>query len=397
MKPQAEHSMTDFEKFAKALYSFDSVCKKNDKDNWMLYREFIESIKDLKCDDFRFFFHLAYYQNTNGPLEEAKSNIDKSINLLLSIKDGFSATEENYAKILIPTGGGSFTFLRPSAINVQKAEIYYCAGEIYAKTGLQDKSLEYYKRSHYYKSFLKSEFGDRNSISLFSFRRYNEHSLSDLINNTITVSPSTKMNDPFDSLINLWASEEQLKQTYVNSESKHITPLCKSFKFFRVRSFCIENDKLPVRNILMWSHYAGEHTGFCIKYKLSNHFIKQEDDESNYEHMYLKRITYTDDKVNLNVSTINSDLAFATKHKDWKYENEVRLIVYNPNKTDDFYGIKLDKDSEIEAIFFGYRCSEQTITTIKKLFSHKVNCYMPKFYKMELNSSNVYELNYQEV
>ena len=100
MKPQAEHSMTDFEKFAKALYSFDSVCKKNDKDNWMLYREFIESIKDLKCDDFRFFFHLAYYQNTNGPLEEAKSNIDKSINLLLSIKDGFSATEENYAKIL---------------------------------------------------------------------------------------------------------------------------------------------------------------------------------------------------------------------------------------------------------------------------------------------------------
>lgn len=147
----------------------------------------------------------------------------------------------------------------------------------------------------------------------------------------------------------------------------------------------------------MWSHYAGEHTGFCIKYKLSKHFIKQEEDEDNHEHMYLKSIIYSNDKINMNVHSINSDLAFATKYKDWEYEDEVRLIVYNPNRMDDFYGIKLDEESEIEAIFFGYRCSEQTITTIKNLFIQKGYCNMPKFYKMELNSSNIYKLNYQEV
>ena len=53
---------------------------------------------------------------------------------------------------------------------------------------------------------------------------------------------------------------------------------------------------------------------------------------------------------------------------DWQYENEVRLIVYNPNNTAEHYGIELDNNSEIEAIYFGYRCPDATITTIKNLF-----------------------------
>lgn len=81
----------------------------------------------------------------------------------------------------------------------------------------------------------------------------------------------------------------------------------------------------------MWSHYAGEHTGFCVKYKLSKHFICQSGNATN-EHMNLKKIIYTNKKINIISKSINSDLAFATKKRDWKYENEVRLIVYNPNK-----------------------------------------------------------------
>lgn len=386
--------MADYEIFAKALYSYLTACEETDKDKQMLYCEFIETIKGLRCNDFRFFFHLAFSQNRTDCLEEAKMNIDKSIERLPLIENRFSM-EENSSQILMPIDEGRYIHLQLPTINSQKADIYFCAGEIYAKMGLLPESLEFYKKSHYYNSFLKSEFEDRNNVSLFSFRRYNEYSLADLINNTITVSPSIKMNDPFDSLINIWASEEMLKQTC--TDEKHIIPLHESFEYFRIRSFCIKRERTPVENILMWSHYAGEHTGFCIKYKLSKHFIKQEEDEDNYEHMYLKSITYSDDKINMNVHSINSNLAFATKYKDWEYEDEVRLIVYNPNRTDDFYGIKLDKESEIDAIFFGYRCSEQAITTIKNLFIQKENCTMPKFYKMELNSSNVYQLDYQEI
>ena len=108
-----------------------------------------------------------------------------------------------------------------------------------------------------------------------------------------------------------------------------------------------EDTEDALNSLLMWSHYADEHRGYCIKYKLSKHFIKQDENDS-FEHMFLKPIIYRKDEDKVDISemtTINTDLAFATKHESWGYENEVRLIVYNPNKEDAFYGIPLDKDS----------------------------------------------------
>ena len=107
--------------------------------------------------------------------------------------------------------------------------------------------------------------------------------------------------------------------------------------------------------------------------------------------MYLKPIIYRKDKEIVDISemtTIDTNLAFATKHESWGYENEVRLIVYNPNKEENFYGVPLDKDSCIEAIYFGNKCAGNTIKTIMKLFS-KADA-TPKFYKMCLNNEDVY-------
>ena len=145
----------------------------------------------------------------------------------------------------------------------------------------------------------------------------------------------------------------------------------------------------------MWSHYAGEHTGFCVKYKLSKHFICQDENIAN-EHMYLKKIIYTNKKIDITSKSINSDLAFATKKRDWKYENEVRLIVYNPNKKEPFYSVELDNKSEIEAIYFGYRCPEHAIDTIKNIFI-KREASMPKFFRMVLDEQNIYKLKYVRV
>lgn len=258
----------------------------------------------------------------------------------------------------------------------------------------QNESLKYYKKSHYHKSFLKSEFEKENKVTLFSFRKYNEYTLSDLINNTITVCSPKKMNDPFDSLINLWGSENNLKETC--TDKMHIYPFSKSFDYFRIRCFSKSTGNTAIKNILMWSHYAGEHTGFCIKYKLSKHFIKQEEND-NDEHMYLKKIIYKDEKIDLHIHSINTDLAFATKKKCWKYEDEVRLIAFNPNIEGDFQSIELDESSEIEAIFFGYRCSDLVINTIKNIFIQKKGIRIPKFYKMDLDINNVYKMKYHKI
>lgn len=396
--------MNDFETFKDLLYRYVTESKDCDETKRKsLYNGFIFAIQSLKCNDFRYYFHLAYHYNNNELLEKAKVNIDKAIYYTNSInnsaysflengenstflfidKDSKENKENNTGQIRIPL----------NHIHRQLADVYFCAGEIYSKLCLFDEALGYYKIYQYYQSFLKSEFTNEATVSLYSFRRYNEYSLADLINNTITVCPSTMMNDPFDSVINLWATEEHL--ACICSEKKHVKSYYDTFGYYRIRSFCVETSAPVYNNILMWSHYADEHRGFCIKYSLSEHFICQKEND-NHKHMYLKNIIYSNANIDLNTPTFDTDLAYATKNKQWEYEHEVRLIVYNPNRKEKFYGIELDKQSYIESIYFGYRCAAATINAIKNIFKNN-NVQTPKFYKMALNQHDIYNMDCKEI
>lgn len=380
--------MNDFQKFAIALSDFQLDIK-DEKQMESLY----EKIKDLDCYDSRIFYLKAHhcYKKLGNP-EEAKAYIDKSIEAIpLRKEDIFSIVEDSRFRY-VSLGNG--IAVPVGVTNKQISNIYTLAGEIYSILELDNEALEYYKRALYYKTFVKTDMEKKDYVHLYSFRRFNEYSLSDLINNEISVSPSKNMNDPFDSIINLWGSEEQLKETC--KEHKHIKNLSRSFDYFRIRSFCNGDTEDALNSLLMWSHYADEHRGYCIKYKLSKHFIKQDENDS-FEHMFLKPIIYRKDEDKVDISemtTINTDLAFATKHESWGYENEVRLIVYNPNKEDAFYGIPLDKDSCIEAIYFGCKCDPKTINTIKNLFS-KADI-PPKFFKVYSESKDVYQLKWDK-
>ena len=383
--------MSDFEKFARALYNFLKGTESDDS--------FYGDIMDLVCYDFRFFYFKAHYLYKKlGKVGETKMYVDKAIEASTKIKNVVNNAKdilcENSVSIFAPLGNGKYYKIQIDNREVL-GKIYSLAGEIYSILELDNEALEYYKRALYYKTLLKTDIEEEDYVYLYSFRRFNEYSLADLINNEITVSPSKKMNDPFDSVINLWGSEEQLIETC--KEHKHIKNLSRSFDYFRIRSFCNGETEEALGNLLMWSHYADEHRGYCVKYKLSKHFIKQDENDS-FEHMFLKPIIYRKDEEKVDISeltTINTDLAFATKHRSWKYENEVRLIVYNPNKEDAFYGIPLDKDSCIEAIYFGCRCEQKTINTIKNLFSKSDT--PPKFYQMKLDRTDVYHLKWKEV
>ena len=381
--------MNDFQKSAIALSDFQLDIE-DEKQMESLY----EKIKDLDCYDFIIFYLKAHhcYKKLGNP-EEAKAYIDKSIEAIPLIKEDIFSIVKDSRIIYVPLGN-SISVPVAEVSNKLMSNIYILAGEIYSILELDNEALKYYKRALYYKTLLRTDMEKEDYVYLYSFRSFNVFSLSDLINNEITVSPSKKMNDPFDSVINLWGSEEQLKVTC--KEHKHIKNLSRSFDYFRIRSFCNGETEEALENLLMWSHYADEHRGYCVKYKLSKHFIKQEENDS-FEHMFLKPIIYRKDEEKVDISgmtSINTDLAFATKHESWKYEKEVRLIVYNPNKEESFYGIPLDKDSCIEAIYFGCKCEPKTINTIKNLFS-KADI-PPKFFQVYSESKDVYQLKWDK-
>ena len=374
-----EGFMRDFDRFVNA-YSYYI----NKKD----YECFYEQIKDLKCNDFRFLYHLAFYQNKKKQYDTAQINIEKSIEALSVINYDPLSKEEN--SICLYTLEGYALDL--PTIKEQISKVYFLAGEVYANRNISDKSIEYYKKHLYYKLFLKSDFEEAKSVSLLSFRNYNLYTLSDIINNEITVCPSRNMYDPFDSIINLWASDENLSNL-CSTDAKHIQTYSKSFNCFRIRSFCLYKKK-TLQNILMWSHYAGEHKGFCVKYQLSEHFIKRPE-TNEYKHIYLKKIDYRNVKIDLKSHSINTDLAFAKKDKCWKYEDEVRLISYDFDNNNEFQQIPLDKDSKIEAIYFGCNCSDKDKQTIYNIIS-KIYDYKILFYNMKKDFGDVYNLKIEK-
>lgn len=148
----------------------------------------------------------------------------------------------------------------------------------------------------------------------------------------------------------------------------------------------------------MWSHYADEHRGFCIEYLFHRDDFRQ-DKLSKWTASRLFKIKYrnTQEPINFteqNTSTpFTTEEAFITKSQNWSYENEVRLLQYKPNQGELREQYKLSDNTKIVAIYFGHRCPDSDIQIIKRLFENTD----VKFYKMEIDYSDVYHLKHKEI
>ena len=71
------------------------------------------------------------------------------------------------------------------------------------------------------------------------------------------------------------------------------------------------------------------------------------------------------------------------------------MIAFEPEAKDFFNSVPLDPASKIDAIYFGYRCQENHIRTIRKV----VTQHYPdaKFYKMTSDYTDIYCLKAIEI
>lgn len=263
-------------------------------------------------------------------------------------------------------------------------DIYGMAGEVYANCGLDKEAKRAYE--DYQLVVCRIHPDESYSEDLLSFRNYNVFTLQDLINDTLTVCSPTVMNDPYDTLLLKWGEIVR----HNKSSKPHTSFLCDSFNAYRIRSFCKlkdKNDRLAVTNVLMWSHYADEHRGFCIEYKFDKGFFVTEDRRT----VRFKNIQYHkhEEPLNLNTGSINTNNALCAKLEDWAYENEARLITYMPDEKGDFVPIPIGASVQIKAVYFGYLCPDIRIQTIKKILSEKPDI---QYYKMNSTPEDIYHL-----
>lgn len=345
---------------------------------------FYEKISNIEMNFYPLYYYKAFSAYKKGNIKDAVDKIKICINLY-----------ENVDPNTVLSNNENLICALKIYENVKGQNIYQLAGEIFALSDSdRQNSEECYKKFWYWSEQLKQK-GDlenKDSIVVYSFRRFNEYTLSDLVDRKIMVCHPSKMNDPFDSTITLWGSEKYLNKICSNDEKeKYIPFFSRALDYFRIRSFVANRttydiDDSILKNILMWSFYADEHKGFCIRYRFSKHFILW-NDRDKLHRLRIFPVTYVDN-LNINRTSFDTDIAYGYKNRAWEKENEVRLLSYYPSEQGLFYGEKLDDFSAIEEVIFGLHCPDTIRRAIQKLFENNT----VKFSCMRMKDNNIYNL-----
>lgn len=145
------------------------------------------------------------------------------------------------------------------------------------------------------------------------------------------------------------ACGDLLKQENDNFRNKTIDMLIDLKNRILVSCFSLKNDSL-----LMWSHYADSHKGVCIEYDSIDDLFYKVNYQENIEHFKLydlsarimakllqfNNIQFEDDWLIQNYGE-----PFITKSLEWKYEDEVRCLFYEPLIQNKYPNIK-DKEGK---------------------------------------------------
>lgn len=181
-----------------------------------------------------------------------------------------------------------------------------------------------------------------------------------LTNTSIRFTQQNSLNDPFESAMLLGKEEWELQP------GKRVgTDLPTAFvSLSRTRA-----------NILMWSHYADCHRGFCIGFRRNSNFFSK-----------AESVRYRSFRASLNGANINKiDSTNVLKEislekaVDWSYEEEERLFLTDVKRDLEVVGVdEFGEDiilnkypaEDIAQIIIGLKTEKTTIAKIKNYIQH---------------------------
>lgn len=228
---------------------------------------------------------------------------------------------------------------------------------------------------------------------LYKYQSVTEYSLKSLAEGTVWMSSPASFNDPFDCAINL--DRTKLKESVAHAvklvsqdheastiESADLTSPENEAAYTVLRAslaahmasigvLCLTES---ASEILMWSHYAQYHQGFCIEYRV--------DDDSLLKAM-ARPVRYTDAYPSLSLKNLPADadenfidICVYTKASQWSYEREWRVM--SP------VGAKLYRaPAPVSAVIFGARMSDAHKRDIYHLLSARSSIEFREAYLLE--------------
>jgi hypothetical protein len=281
-----------------------------------------------------------------------------------------------------------------------KLTLYLNLGLCWHKLGLlyDNMAIEAFKKYIFYQLTLSNQ-TSYSGLTCYSFRNCSKFLFQSLVNDTLNLSSPTTFNDIFDCpIIELMNNDDDVSTLIREAYLRGVKVACfvKNEKLPYANNILddpITNDKKNKRdkkeylNELMWAHYADSHNGICIKYKFPSNVTTTGNDK-NYV-AYFKDVEYISDlKKYSKQNSINMKDAFFAKGKSWKYENELRLLYYNPTSHDSH--ISLPISNCIEAVYFGVKCSDKDKQTIKSILKGR-KCISYKYQRIDNTTKEIKE------
>lgn len=125
----------------------------------------------------------------------------------------------------------------------------------------------------------------------------------------------SEFNDPFEGVVKL-GSRDTKKESEIQERVNA-----------RARILSFASGRNTPSHPLMWAHYAAGHRGVCLKFRM-NEWSKAGD----LDGWVIRKVRYSIERPLLDLSHTEQDttetlngIAF-TKHRDWRYENEWRML-----------------------------------------------------------------------
>lgn len=228
------------------------------------------------------------------------------------------------------------------------------------------------------------------------YENKNKIRLNALSSNKIWVSNYKTFNDPFEFKM---FTLDIMRLESSNWDIKFIEQTLEKFKERTLVScFSCEVDN----NMPLWAHYANNHSGYCIKYALSN---PRNIYPVSYEPVRTKTAVIPTMLISEMIKSYNEKLdkpsedfykyftyfylSLTCKHDFWTYENEFRLLYHSVYPVDGL-GIPLeDVGLHVEAIYIGIKCKDNDKQELISI-GRKLKCDVFQMYFDEY--SDAYEL-----
>lgn len=178
--------------------------------------------------------------------------------------------------------------------------------------------------------------------TVFKYFGTQSYNLEGLEKSYLYHSPFHFFNDPFDCCLSLLSFESKVKTDEIEFQ--------KRLKDAGICCFSRKRD-----SILMWSHYAEKHQGFCLEFVTNIRLDGINPLDVNYVTNFNKA------DFNHNPDTAVFHLVY-TKSKAWEYEEELRALVPNLGK-DELRKIRY-RSEDLKAIYLGVNSTDSLVKQI---------------------------------